>query len=477
MKRNIIIAALLCSMAAPALAQQAADPVIMTIAGQPVPRSEFEYSFNKNNTDGVIDRKTVEEYVPLFVNYKLKVQAALDERMDTLSSFLQEFHQYRDEQLRPTFVTDADVEQKAREVYDQEKARLGDKDLVKAAHIFLQLRQNASKEAQETAKQRIDSISQALQQGADFAALVKQCSDDKRSAANGGELGWAGPGSFFKEMEDAIYPLQVGQISQPVQSPAGWHIFKMLERKQMEPFEVLRSQIVGAIERQGVREYLAKQKIDSLVKATEGMTQAKLMDQRAEELSARDNEMKYLIQEYHDGLLFYEISNREVWEKAQKDTVALMQWFKKHKKLYKWDEPRFKGIAYHTREQADVEAVKMTVKKLPFADWNEQLRLTFNADTAQGIRIRVEKGIFRKGDNALVDSIVFKKDTITKPVKNYPFDAVYGKLLKKPQDWTDVSNQVVDDLQKEYEKRWVAELRRRYTFSVDEKVLGTVNKH
>ena len=68
-----------------------ADPTIMTINGQPVSRSEFEYSYNKNNTDGVIDRKSVDEYVPLFVNYKLKVQAALDAHLDTLPAFRKEF--------------------------------------------------------------------------------------------------------------------------------------------------------------------------------------------------------------------------------------------------------------------------------------------------------------------------------------------------------------------------------------------------
>ncbi|MCR4919977.1 MAG: peptidylprolyl isomerase [Prevotella sp.] len=476
MKTTFLAAALLCSMAAPVAAQTAADPVIMTIAGKPVPRSEFEYSFNKNNADGVIDKKTVEEYVPLFVNYKMKVQAALDEHMDTLSSFLQEFRQYRDEQLRPSYVTDGDVEREARKVYEQEKSRLGGKDLVRPAHIFLQLRQDATQQAQDAARQRIDSIREALRQGADFAEMVK-LSDDKRSAARGGELGWVGPGSLYKEMEDGIYPLSVGQVSEPVLSPAGWHIFKMLERKQLEPFEQLKDNIVKAIERQGVRDYIARQKIDSLVKATEGMTQAQLMDQRAEELSAQDDDMRYLIQEYHDGLLFYEISNREVWDKAQKDTVGLEQWFKKHRKQYKWDEPRFKGIAYHTREAADVEAVKQCVKKLPFKEWGERLRLTFNADTTQGIRIRVEKGIFRQGDNALVDSIVFKKDTLTKAVKNYPYDDVYGKKLKKPEEWTDVSGQVVSDLQEELERQWVARLRERYTYTVDKQVLGTVNKH
>ena len=92
-----------------AFAQQV-DPVIMTVNGQPVSRSEFEYSYNKNNSEGVIDKKTVAEYVDLFVNYKLKVQAALDAKLDTLTSFKQEFMTYRDQQVRPTMITDADIE-------------------------------------------------------------------------------------------------------------------------------------------------------------------------------------------------------------------------------------------------------------------------------------------------------------------------------------------------------------------------------
>ena len=66
------------------------DPVIMTVNGVPVTRSEFEYSYNKNNSDGVIDKKTVDEYVDLFINYKLKVAAALDAKLDTMRSFKQE---------------------------------------------------------------------------------------------------------------------------------------------------------------------------------------------------------------------------------------------------------------------------------------------------------------------------------------------------------------------------------------------------
>jgi len=108
MIKYILAAAVLAAVPyAETLSQSQSDPIIMTVAGVDVPRSEFEYSYNKNNTDGVIDKKTVEEYVDLFINYKLKVQAALDAKYDTLSSFKKEFAQYRDQQVLPTFVTDA----------------------------------------------------------------------------------------------------------------------------------------------------------------------------------------------------------------------------------------------------------------------------------------------------------------------------------------------------------------------------------
>ena len=79
---------------------QVVDPIIMTINGKPVTRSEFEYSFNKNgNPQKATDSKSIEDYVPMFVDYKLKVAAAETAHLDTLSSFRKEFLTYRDMQL------------------------------------------------------------------------------------------------------------------------------------------------------------------------------------------------------------------------------------------------------------------------------------------------------------------------------------------------------------------------------------------
>jgi peptidyl-prolyl cis-trans isomerase SurA len=475
MKKHLIFASLLLSSIL-SVAQTADDPVVMTVAGVDVPRSEFEYSYNKNNTDGVIDKKSVEEYVELFINYKLKVRAAQDQRIDTTTAFKTEFAQYRDQQIRPTFVTDADMLEEAHKVYDDYVQRVGADGLVRASHILVLVPQKATKEQQEAAKVRIDSIYDALKAGADFATLARKVSQCP-SAAKGGDLNWFARKQMVKEFEDAAFALQKGEMSKPVLSPFGWHIILLTDRKQVEPFEFHQSSIMRFLEQRGVRDHITDQKLTALANQSNGtLTKEQILEQRADSMAAADINLRYLIKEYHDGLLLYEVSNQNVWDKAAKDEQGLERYFKKNKKKYKWDEPRFKGMAYHVKTQEDVKAVADCVKKLKFDDWNEALRTTFNNDSV--IRIRVEKGLFKKGDNKLIDRDVFKvADVKVDSVKGYPIDATYGKLLKKPQDYTDVRGLVVADLQEELEKQWVAELRKRYSFSVNEEVLKTVNKH
>ena len=357
-----------CALSAVAMAQT--DPVIMTVNGQPVLRSEFEYSYNKNNSEGVIDKKTVDEYVDLFINYKLKVIAALDEKYDTLKSFKKEFAQYRDQQLRPMLVTDADVEAEAHRIYDETVKRIGPDGLVQASHILLRLNQQAPDSEVAAAKVRIDSIYKALKAGADFAELAKKVSEDPGSARQGGLLPFVQRGQFVKEFEDVAFSLQPGQMSDVVQTAYGFHIIKVMEKKMLEPFEFHHDNIIRFIEQRNLRDRIAEQKVDELVKASNGTkTKEQIMDEKADELSAKDMELKYLIQEYHDGLLLYEISNKLVWDKAAKDDSGLANFFKKNKKRYEWDEPRFKGMAFHVKNEADVQAVKDCVKKLPFDKW------------------------------------------------------------------------------------------------------------
>ena len=367
--------------------------------------------------------------------------------------------------------------EEAHKVYDQTKESIGPDGLVSAAHILILTSQKATEEQLRDAKRRIDSVYTALQAGADFEALAKQVSQDPGSARRGGLLGWFSRHQMIKEFEDEAFALQPGQMSKPFQSPYGWHIILMKERKQLEPFDFHRESIMKYIEQRGIRNAITERKLEAMVKASDNVkTRNMFVEERTDSLSQVDPEMRYLIKEYHDGLLLYEISNRTIWEKAAKDEETLALYFKKNKKKYQWDEPRFKGMAYHVKQQSDVKAVADCVKKLKFEAWNEALRTTFNGDSI--IRIRVEKGLFKKGDNALIDRECFKvADAKVDSVKGYPIDAVYGKMLKKPEDYTDVRGQVTADLQDEMERFWVADLRKKYPFTINENVLKTVNKH
>ena len=453
------------------------DPIVMTVNGVPVTRSEFEYSYNKNNSEGVIDKKTVDEYVELFVNYKLKVAAALDARLDTMASFKSEFAQYRDQQVRPTLINDDDLEREAHAIYDRTQHMVDSLGgLFKASHILIRVDQKASAGEKEAARERADSVYNAIRQGASFEDLARRLSDDKGSGSNGGALSWIQPQQTVKEFEDAARALNKGEVSRPVQSIYGYHIIRLDDRSNFFPYDSLRNDILTFIDRRGIRERVIDEKINELVAAENGVTKEQYMERKAAELSAKDSDLANLIREYHDGLLLYEISNTEVWDKAQKDEAGLAEFFKKNKKQYTWDSPRFKGMAYHVKDKADVKAVKKSVKGLAFDKWAETLRTTFNADSVK--RIRVEKGIFKVGDNPLVDRDVFKKKDVTvKSNPDYPIDATYGKLLKAPKEYTDVRGQVVADYQDQLEKEWVSRLRQKYSVVVNKEVVATVNKH
>ncbi|WP_434502917.1 peptidylprolyl isomerase [Prevotella sp.] len=453
---------------------QSVDPVIMTVNGKPVLRSEFEYSYNKNNSNGVIDKKSVDDYVDLFINYKLKVEAALDARLDTMKSYQNEFASYRDKQIRPSIITDADIETEAYRIYNETQQRIDSHGgIVKVAHILLRLNQRAPQEQDVSAKLRIDSIYKALLNGADFAQLAKKYSDDKESAVNGGELPWIQYGQTFPEFEKQAYALKKGQMSKPFMSPVGYHIILKKDSRNFFPYDSLRADIIRFIEQRGIRENIINARLDSISKA-QHVTVSDVLAKKTQELESEDPSLKYLIQEYHDGLLLFEISNRTVWKKAATDEDALYKYFKKNKKKYKWEQPRFKGIAYHTKYKDDLKAVKKILRKTNFSEWSDVLKKAFNKDS---LRVKADKGMFKIGENLLVDKFVFKQNKAYKHLVDYPYENVYGKKLKSPDDLSDVRQLVVNDYQEYLEKAWVETLRNKYPVSVNHAVLATVNKH
>lgn len=367
MKLKSLFSALLLGCAMMAQAQSANDPTIMTINGQPISRSEFEYSYNKNNSEGVIDKKSVEEYVDLFINYKLKVQAAIDAKMDTMPAYKREFLNYRDQQIRPTIINDADVEAEAYKIYKETQERIdGAGGMRQVSHILIMVPPKATAEEMTADSARADSIYSAIMKGSDFNEMARRYSDDKASAAKGGQLNWITKGQTVPTFENAAYSMRPGEISRPVKSPFGWHIIRMDGQRNFFEYDSLKADIMKFIEMRGLREKIINDKLDSLAKV-QNTTPEAILDQRLVEMEAKDPDLKNLVREYHDGLLLFEVSNRTIWGKAASDEAGLLQYFKKHKKQYKWDEPRFKGMAYHVKDEATWLPCAMPSRDCPSA--------------------------------------------------------------------------------------------------------------
>jgi len=477
MKKTLLACCAILLRAAVSIAQQPADPIVMTVAGEAVTRSEFEYNFNKNNTDAVIDKKSVRGYADLFAAYKLKVRAALDAKLDAASSFQKEFRHYRNQQVRPMLVPEVVIEQQCHDYYDGLVQALGGKDLIRPAHILVLVPQNATDQVREEKLHRADSLYNAIIHGADFSDLALKYSDDVQTGRNGGVLPWVGPGDTMEEFENVAYGLKAGEMCRPFLSPVGYHIVKMLERKQLEPFDTLHPQIHRFLERRGVHERLAMDALDEIAKKYgEGYTVDQVLDMETERLCKENSDLRYLVREYHDGLLLYELCSTRIWEPAKADTAGIERYFAENRKNYAWDKPHYSGMIYYCVNKGDVKKVKKALKKVDDDKWIQTVREQFNADT---VTVRMDKRLFVQGANVNVDVLAFRvKGQEMTPIEGFPYCGIVGKKLKNgPAKWTDVGARVVEDYQRYREEEYVKTLRQKYPVVIYEDVLATVNNH
>ncbi len=200
-----------------------ASPVLMTIAEEKVPLSEFDRVFRKNNRDSIFTEKAVREYLDLFINFKLKVKEAESLRMDTSETFISELAGYR-KQLAQPYLTDKEVgEQLIREAYE----RLS-KD-VRASHILIKLSQDALPKDTVAVYNRMLKIRDMILKGADFNKVARDSSEDPSAKDNGGDLGYFTGMQMVYPFETAAYTTKTGSISMPVRTRFGYHIIKVTD--------------------------------------------------------------------------------------------------------------------------------------------------------------------------------------------------------------------------------------------------------
>jgi len=226
--RNLTALLLAVGMLPVAIAQtQSNDPVIMTVDGKPVSRSEFEAIYKKNNKEAPVTKEALDEYLDLFINYKLKVREAEALGMDTIGKFKSELDGYRKQLARPYLIDRELNDALMKEAY----ARMQEE--VRAAHILVQVDAEASPEDTLIAWKRINALRDRVLKGEDFASVAKGPggSDDPSAAKNGGDLGWFSALQMVYPFESAAYKTQVGEVSKPVRTRFGYHIIKVADRR------------------------------------------------------------------------------------------------------------------------------------------------------------------------------------------------------------------------------------------------------
>lgn len=200
---------------------------IVTIDGRPVSVEEFENIYRKNNTNlnDENEVKSPQEYMKMFVDFKLKVIEAENRGLDTTLSFVDELTQYRDE-LAKTYLTDVSVtDSMVKEAYYRTK------NLVKVNHILISLKENATHDDTLKAYNKLIEIrNKCLNKEKTFDELAIEFSDDP-SAKEMGSLPYFSAFKMIKPFEDVAYSTKIGDISLPFRTRFGYHIIKKEDLK------------------------------------------------------------------------------------------------------------------------------------------------------------------------------------------------------------------------------------------------------
>ncbi|WP_124980016.1 peptidylprolyl isomerase [Nonlabens xiamenensis] len=237
--------------------QELKDKTLLSIDGTDYDAGTF-IKFYFKNLDIVQDdqQKDVDNYLNLYIDYRLKLQQAKSLGLDQKEEYLKEIQSTRSG-IAQAFLTDNEVsEQLVRQAYERSKEE------VNASHILIKVSRDASPADTLNAWNRIqDLYRQATAPNADFATLARTKSEGP-SAGNAGELGWFGAFRMVYEFENAAYQTPVGQVSEPFRTDFGYHILKVNDRRS-NPGEITVAHIM-TFDKKEVQEQTAAQRIQEI---------------------------------------------------------------------------------------------------------------------------------------------------------------------------------------------------------------------
>jgi peptidyl-prolyl cis-trans isomerase SurA len=260
--------------------------VIGKIGNEPIYTNEFTYVYNKNNANTAesYNKESLDEYLKLYTNFRLKVKEAEALGLDTADGFKKELDGYKKQLAQPYFSEKEVIDQFAKQAYERMKQE------VNASHILISLTENASPEDTLVAWKKISDIRAKAIKGEDFAKLAKEYSEDPSAKSNGGNLGYFTALQMVYPFEDAAFANEIGSVSQPVKTRFGYHVLKVHDKRPSRGEVKVAHIMVRASEGMSVADSIAAfEKITELHKKLQsGEAWESLVKQFSDDINTRD---------------------------------------------------------------------------------------------------------------------------------------------------------------------------------------------
>lgn len=629
---------------------QQENKVLLTIGGENITTDEFVRIYLKNNqVADQVDKKSIEEYLDLFINYKLKVIEAKNLKLDTAQSFRNEYLGYR-KQLAQPYLSDTEMEQKIiDEAYERMKYEISASHIlvsipeqatpadtlklyqkalairarikkgepfdavaratsddpsvkrnggylgyftvfqmvypfesaayrlpkdsvsnpvrtrfgyhiikahdkrpaqgqVKIAHIMAAVPQDATPEAKEKAKAKIQEAYKEVLNNEDFTKLAAKYSDDPGSSKNGGELPWFGTGRMIPEIEAAAFSLtHDGQVTEPIQSIVGWHIIKRLGRKTVGTYEEMLPEIKKRLSTD-TRSASSKESFIRKLKAEYGFREDTLnlrpmlllldstiyrghwtnqtlpknqtlfnfagkaftqndfgrfiaANQRSytqfpfkqiirksyndwvnqtilgfeeAKLEEKYPEFKYLSQEYYDGILLFDLTDKKVWSRASNDSIGIEDFYKKNLSNYAYGE-RVHYWEYTCNDpKTAAKTLKLIQKRKEKGLRPEDITAKMGKGSTQLVTLKSKVNLPDDAEVADYKSWVNGISPITNSEGKSTIKELKEVTTGDPRPLSECRGQVISDYQLFLEKEWLDSLHQKYKVTVNQEVLSSL---
>ncbi len=397
---------------------------------------------------------------------------------------------------------------------------------IKVAHIMKMFPGEGDIFTREDKKDEIDSLYIALTRGADFAELARLHSDDERSAVQGGEMPWFSAGQMIPEFAEPAFQLKnPGEISKPVETPFGYHIIKKLDHRPPPSFDDKKEELEERIKKDPHRnnnsrqaflsqlkkiygytchtenldaiankevaadlpgdmplftidqsEYSVQEFINYLQKKQithgtfrdhfEAWTEEEILALEDRKLEDKYPEFRYLMQEYHDGLLLFNIMEEKIWRFAGQDSAGLNAFYRNHREKFSWQE-RFDGVIITCK---DPETREKAEKLIDAGTENEEIKEILNQDE---VNVEIRKGVWEKGDHPVIDHQIWHEPA---PSGYSPqLTIVRGQTLPPaPKTLDEAKGLYISEYQNFLENEWLKKLHKKYKVKINQRLLKTI---